>query len=147
MDLHNLKNTEKRKSRKRVGRGDSSGLGRTAGRGEKGQMSRSGASHRPYFEGGQIPFFRRLPRRGFKSRNKKIFHLINVRTLDELFNENDEITINLLQSKSIIGKDDLPLKVLADGEITKPLKVIADKFSAAAKSKIETAGGSCELRS
>lgn len=146
MKLHNLKpTTGSKRGKKRVGRGDSSGLGRTAGRGEKGQMSRSGAHHRPYFEGGQIPFFRRLPKRGFKSRNHKFYNVVNVVELDEVFEANAEITADILKEKGMIRDNGLPLKVLADGEISKALTVKASKFSEAAKAKIEAAGGKCEL--
>ena len=146
MKLHDLHPTEgSRRPRKRVGRGDSSGLGRTCGRGEKGQMSRSGASHRPYFEGGQIPLFRRLPKRGFKSLNHKEYNLINTRTLEEFCDANAVVDIALLREKGVVGKSDLPLKVLADGELSKALTIKANKFSKSAKAKIEAAGGTCEV--
>ncbi len=146
MELHNLNRCEDIKHRrKRVGRGDSSGLGHTCGRGMNGQMSRSGAAHRPYFEGGQIPLFRRLPKRGFKSLNHKNFNLVNIRVLEEFFDEGTEISIELLREKGIVGKSKLPLKVLADGEISKSLTVIADKFSKVAQEKIENAGGTCKI--
>jgi large subunit ribosomal protein L15 len=146
MKLHDLHPTEgSRRPRKRVGRGDSSGLGRTCGRGEKGQMSRSGASHRPYFEGGQIPLFRRLPKRGFKSLNHKEYNLVNTRTLEEFCDANAVVDIALLREKGVVGKSDLPLKVLADGELSKSLTIKANKFSKSAKAKIEAAGGTCEV--
>ena len=146
MKLHDLHPTEgSRRPRKRVGRGDSSGLGRTCGRGEKGQMSRSGASHRPYFEGGQIPLFRRLPKRGFKSLNHKEYNLVNTRTLEEFCDANSVVDIAVLRDKGVIGKSDLPLKVLADGELSKALTIKANKFSKSAKAKIEAAGGTCEV--
>ena len=148
MNLHNLKPTEgSRHRRRRVGRGDSSGLGHTCGRGEKGQNSRSGASSRPYFEGGQIPFFRRLPKRGFNSPNHKVYNLINTRVLEELFAANDVVDEAALRAKGLICKSDRELKVLADGDLSKPLTVKANKFSKAAKAKIEAAGGTCELLS
>jgi len=146
MELHNLKRCEDIKHRrKRVGRGDSSGLGHTCGRGMNGQMSRSGAAHRPYFEGGQIPFFRRLPKRGFKSLNHKYFNLVNIDILNETFEDGSEVTINDLRAHGIVGKSKLPLKVLGNGEISKKITIIADKFSAIAKSKIEAAGGNCKI--
>ena len=146
MKLHDLHPTEgSRRPRKRVGRGDSSGLGRTCGRGEKGQMSRSGASHRPYFEGGQIPLFRRLPKRGFKSLNHKEYNLVNTRTLEEFCDANAVVDIAFLREKGVVGKSDLPLKVLADGELSKALTIKASKFSKSAKAKIEAAGGTCEV--
>ena len=131
--------------RKRVGRGDSSGLGRTCGRGEKGQKSRSGSTIRPHFEGGQIPLFRRLPKRGFNHPTHKEYNLVNVSTLEEFFDAGAEVDAEALRSKGVIRKNSLPLKVLADGEVTKSLKVKAAKFSKAAKEKIEAAGGACEV--
>ena len=145
MKLHTLKNTEgARKRRKRVGRGDASGWGRTAGRGEKGQSSRSGSSRRLHFEGGQIPLFRRLPKRGFKSRNHKDYTVVNLSELDKVFVANDTVDEKLLREKSIVPKIKYGLKILGNGEITKPLTVIADHFSVTAKEKIEKAGGKCE---
>ena len=146
MKLHSLSTTEgSTKSRKRVGRGDGSGYGRTAGRGEKGQKSRTGSVIRPFFEGGQIPLFRRLPKRGFTSRNHKNFNLINVATLETLCDAGAVVTIEALREIGIIGKNKLPLKVLGNGEITKALTIKAEKFSVSAKEKIEKAGGTCEV--
>ncbi len=146
MKLHELKPTAgSRKARKRVGRGDSSGLGKTAGRGDKGQHSRTGSKKRPYFEGGQIPFFRRLPKRGFKQPTHIEYNLVNVSVLDKSFEANEVVDLDVLKSKGIIGKSDLALKVLANGEISKPLTVKAAKFSEAAQAKIEAAGGKCEI--
>jgi large subunit ribosomal protein L15 len=146
MKLHDLHPTEGSKHvRKRVGRGDSSGHGKTAGRGENGQMSRSGASHRPYFEGGQIPLFRRLPKRGFKSPNHKIFNLVNIADIEANFEAGAVIDENILREKALIGKHQHQLKILADGEITKAMTIKAHKFSKAAIIKIEAAGGTCEV--
>jgi large subunit ribosomal protein L15 len=145
MKLHELRPAEGAKHRrKRVGRGDSSGLGHTCGRGEKGQKSRSGSTIRPHFEGGQIPLFRRIPKRGFNHPTHKEFNLVNVSTLEQYFEAGDEIDAEVLRSKGLIRKNDLPLKILANGDLTKALKVKAAKFSKAAKEKIESAGGSCE---
>ena len=145
MKLHDLHTTPGSKHRiKRVGRGDASGWGRTCGRGEKGQMSRSGAKHRPYFEGGQIPLFRRIPKRGFKSRNHKEFNIVNVATINENFEAGDIVNIETLRAKGIIGDSKLPLKILANGDISISLTVKANKYSAVAIEKIEAAGGSCE---
>lgn len=145
MKLHDLHTAEgSTKKRKRVGRGDSSGLGRTAGRGEKGQKSRTGSVIRPHFEGGQIPLFRRLPKVGFTSRNRKQYNLVNVSVLEEICKADETVTLEALRKKGIIGKNELPLKVLGNGEITKALTVKAEKFSEAAKAKIEKAGGKCE---
>lgn len=146
MKLHTLKNTEgARKKRKRVGRGDGSNWGRTAGRGEKGQSSRSGSSRRLHFEGGQIPLFRRLPKRGFKSRNHKDYTVINLSDLEKTFSANDTVDEKLLIEKSLTPKIKYGLKILGNGEITKPLTVIANHFSESAKAKIEKAGGKCEV--
>ena len=145
MKLHSLQTSEgSKRPRKRVGRGDSSGYGRTCGRGEKGQKSRSGAVRRPYFEGGQIPLFRRLPKRGFNSRNHKEFNLVNVSVLETVFEAGETVNLENLREKGIVGKNALPLKVLGNGEISKALTVKADKFSASAREKIEKAGGTCE---
>ena len=146
MKLHELKpNTGAVKRRKRVGRGDGTGLGGTCGRGEKGQMSRSGASHRPYFEGGQITYFRRLPKRGFKSLNKKEFNLVNVGELEKAFDANAIVDEKVLKEKRLVGDKNFDLKILANGELSKALTVRAAKFSAAAKAKIEAVGGKCEI--
>ena len=145
MKLHTLKSSAPRKSRKRVGRGTGNGHGRTCGRGDKGQMARSGAVRRPYFEGGQIPFFRRIPKKGFNCPSHKVYALINVGKLEELFDAGDEIDFEKLSGKGVVGKLGAGLKVLGDGEITKSLTVKAVKFSEAARSKIEAAGGTCEV--
>ena len=146
MKLHEMKpNAGAVKRRKRVGRGDGSGLGGTCGRGEKGQMSRSGAAHRPYFEGGQITFFRRLPKRGFKSLNKKEFNLVNINELEKVFEANAVVDEKVLRENGLIGDKPFALKVLGNGEISKALTVRAAKFSASAKAKIEAAGGKCEI--
>ncbi len=145
MKLHELKNTVPRQPRKRVGRGDGSGSGRTAGRGDKGAGARSGSSRRPYFEGGQIPFIRRLPKRGFNNPNHIEFNVINILVLEENFQPGQSIDKQELQRRGLLGKSNLPLKILGDGTVTKALQVKADKFSASAREKIEAAGGSCEL--
>lgn len=134
-----------RKHRSRVGRGDGSNWGGTAGRGHKGQKSRSGAKIRHHFEGGQTPIFRRLPKRGFNSGVKVQFNVINVAALEEHFEAGAEVTDAVLKEKGIIGKSKYQLKVLGEGEIKKALKVKAQRFSATAKAKIEAAGGSCEI--
>ena len=146
MKLHSLEVAPGSKHRKRrVGRGDSSGTGGTCGRGENGQHSRSGAKIRPYFEGGQIPLFRRLPKRGFKSLNRVIFHTVNLSKIDANFKANAVVDAEKLHKKGLIGKHDYALKILANGEITKALTVKADKFSKAAQAAIEAAGGKCEI--
>lgn len=146
MKLHTMSPTPgSRKSRKRVGRGDSSGLGKTAGRGEKGQKSRSGATIRPFFEGGQIPLFRRLPKRGFKNADRIVYALVNLNVLDANFNAGDVVDVDALREKKLLGKGENIVKILANGEITKALTVKAAKFSAAAAEKIAAAGGTVEI--
>ena len=146
MKLHNLSPAPgSRKPRKRVGRGDSSGLGKTAGRGDKGQKSRSGAVIRPFFEGGQIPLFRRLPKRGFKNADRIIYQLVNLSAIDEKFNAGDVVTDETMRAKKMLGKAVLPIKILANGEITKAVTVKAEAFSQAAIAKIEAAGGKVEV--
>lgn len=146
MKLHELSPTPgSRQRRKRVGRGDSSGLGKTAGRGEKGQKSRSGAKIRPFFEGGQTPLFRRLPKRGFNSPNRIEYHLVNLNVLEEAFNAGDVVDEATLREKNLLGKKVQPVKILANGEITKALTIKAEKFSAQAQAKIEAAGGKVEV--
>ena len=146
MKLHELSPAPgSRKPRKRVGRGDSSGLGKTAGRGDKGQKSRTGSVVRPFFEGGQIPFFRRLPKRGFKNPDRVVFQLVNLNIIDANFNAGDVVDAASLREKKLLGKATLPIKILANGEITKAVTVKAEAFSAAAVSKIEAAGGKTEV--
>ena len=145
MRLHDIQVTPgSRKVRHRVGRGDGSGWGGTAGRGEKGQKSRTGASIRHHFEGGQTPSFRRIPKRGFNSGIKELFNDVNVDMLDKNFEAGAEVTSDVLRQKGLIGKAVAPLKILGNGEISKALTVKAEKFSASAKSKIEAAGGKAE---
>ena len=146
MKLHELSPAPgSRKARKRVGRGDSSGLGKTAGRGDKGQKSRTGSVIRPFFEGGQIPFFRRLPKRGFKNPDRIVFQLVNLNIIDANFNAGEVVDAASLREKKLLGKATLPIKILANGEITKAVTVKAEAFSAAAVSKIEAAGGKTEV--
>lgn len=147
MKLHTLKSTPgSRKLRQRVGRGDGSGQGGTAGRGHKGQKSRTGAAIRLHFEGGQTPTFRRLPKVGFsRPCPKVIFNVVNVGDIDKAFEAGEAVDETALRLKGILGKAEAPLKILANGEITKALKVKANCFSAAAREKIEKAGGSCEV--
>jgi len=145
MTLQNLNNPKGFKKRKRVGRGDSSGLGRTCGRGEKGQKSRSGSKIRLHFEGGQIPLFRRLPHiRGFKARNHKNWTCVNVSSLEAAFEAGAVVDAQALIDKKIISSVDFGLKILAKGEINKSFTIKANIFSDSAKQKIEAAGGTCE---
>lgn len=128
-----------RKQRKRLGRGPGSGHGKTAGRGHKGFKSRSGSGIKPGFEGGQMPLQRRLPKRGFTNINKIKFSLVSLSTLDKLEDTSDVTTTSLIELG--FANKGLPVKILANGEITKAVTVTVDKVSAGAKAKIEAAGG------
>ena len=129
------------RSKKRVGRGHGSGLGRNAGRGEKGYHSRSGSKHRPWFEGGQMPLHRRVPKRGFSNfLFKKEFQLVNVCDLEKL--DVDSVDANVMKDNGLVKYTMRPIKVLGYGELLKKLNVIASAFSSSAKEKIEKAGGS-----
>ncbi|AUJ24379.1 50S ribosomal protein L15 [Virgibacillus dokdonensis] len=145
MKLHELKAAEgTRKNRNRVGRGMSSGNGKTSGRGHKGQKARSGGGTRPGFEGGQLPLFQRLPKRGFTNIHRKEFAIVNVETLNR-FEEGTEITPELLLEEGVVSKLKAGIKVLGNGSIEKKLTVKAHKFSASAKEAIEAAGGQTEV--
>ena len=128
-------------NKKRVGRGPGSGLGYTAARGEKGQKSRSGYSRKIGFEGGQMPLHRRLPKRGFTNIFKKQWVEISLSALDRHFSENEEITPDVLHNRGLIKKAKHDVVVLGTGEISKPLRVSAHRFTKSAKEKIEKAGG------
>jgi large subunit ribosomal protein L15 len=127
-------------SRKRVGRGTGSGLGKTAGRGHKGGKSRSGHSSRPGFEGGQMPLIRRVPKRGFTNEFRIEYSVVNVGRLAGL---GARVTPEMLAEAGLVHAG-RPLKVLGHGEITTAVTVVANKFSASARTKIEAAGGRCE---
>lgn len=134
-----------RRSRKRVGRGDAAGGGSYAGRGMKGQKSRSGPGLRPGFEGGQMPLIKGLPmKRGFNNRYKTHYALVNLDTLQERFAADDRVTPETLRALGIIRRVRRPVKVVGDGELSHPLRVAAHKFTASARAKIEAAGGSVE---
>ena len=134
------------KSRFRKGRGIGSGNGKTAGKGHKGQNARSGGGVRPGFEGGQLPLYRRLPKRGFKNFPfKKEYAIVNLRALEAGFNDGDEITVEKLLESRIIKKKLDGVKILAAGNLTKKLTVKANVFSENAKTKIESAGGKAEV--
>lgn len=144
MKLHELQYEDgSRRSRKRVGRGTASGYGKTAGRGTKGQNSRSGGGVRLGFEGGQTPLFQRLPKRGFTNYNRKDYAIVNVERLN-VFEEGTTVTPELLLEEGIISKVLSGVKILGDGELTKKLTVSANKFSQSAKASIEAAGGTVE---
>jgi len=141
--LNNLKPTEgSTHKKKRVGRGPGSGLGKTAGRGHKGQKSRSGYSSKIGFEGGQMPLQRRLPKRGFTNIFKKKWLEISLAKLEENFNAGDEITPTILHERGLIKKAKHDLVILGTGDMSKALKISAHRFTKTAKDKIEKAGGS-----
>lgn len=128
-----------RKNRKRVGRGVGSGTGKTCGKGHKGQKSRSGGKPHPWFEGGQMPLQRRLPKRGFHNLFRKIYEIVNLGQLDGI-NGDEPVTPEMLKEKGLIKKIKA-VKILAEGEIKKGLTIHAHKFSQSALKKIESSGG------
>ena len=146
MQLNDLRPAEgSKKNRKRIGRGDSSGTGTTAGRGYKGQLSRSGGGKGKGFEGGQQPLAMRLPKLpGFTNHSRVEYAPVNVSRLDGLFNDGDVVDSAALVEKGVIKAEFIPVKVLGDGELTKKLTVRVDKVSASAQAKIEAAGGKVE---
>lgn len=144
VELHELKpNPGSHRDRKRVGRGEGSGLGKTSGRGQKGQKARSGASIPARFEGGQMPLHRRLPKRGFNPLERTEYQVVNVRVFEEI--EEDEITPELLRSYGLIGSKQKPVKILGSGEVGRKLTVKAHAFSGTAREKIEAAGGTATV--
>ena len=145
MKLHELQPAEgSRKTRHRVGRGNSSGRGKTSGRGHKGQKARSGGGTRLGFEGGQTPLFQSLPKRGFTNINRKDYAVVNLDVLNR-FEEGTEISPALLVETGIIKDEKSGIKVLANGKVEHKLTVKAHKFSKAAKDAIEAAGGTVEV--
>jgi len=128
--------------KKRVGRGPGTGLGKTAGRGEKGQKSRSGYSAKIGFEGGQMPLHRRLPKRGFTNIFKKRWLEVSLAALEQHFKANEEVTPELLHARGIIKKAKHDVVVLGNGELSKALRISAHRFTRSAREKIEKAGGS-----
>jgi large subunit ribosomal protein L15 len=146
MKLHELSPAKGSKhARKRLGRGPGSGTGKTAGRGEKGQKSRSGHTHRPGFEGGQMPLVRRVPKRGFTNIWRTEYTVVNLSQLEKLdaTTGGDEVTPDLLVARGLARRG-RPVKVLGVGEVGRAYKVKAHRFSKSARAKIEAAGGSCE---
>lgn len=146
MELHELKpSAGSRHARKRLGRGTSSGQGKTAGRGQKGQLARSGGKTRLGFEGGQMPLFRRMPKRGFKNINRKEYATVNLRDLNR-FDDGAEINPAVLVESGLVKKELDGIKLLGSGELTtKNLKITVNQFSQAAKDAVEAAGGSVEV--
>ena len=146
MKLHELNAAPEAKTRKRVGRGPGSGLGKTSGRGENGQKSRSGATIPAWFQGGQTPLYRIVPKRQFNNaRFKTEYATINLSDLNKMFNDGDVVTPELLKEKGIIKKQLCGVKVLGNGELEKKLTVKANRFSSSAVTKIESAGGKAEV--
>ncbi len=140
MDLGQLKHARgSKKKRKRVGRGPGSGHGKTSCRGHKGQKSRSGSKTRSWFEGGQMPLQRRVPKRGFTNIFRKSYQTVNVGELERL--KKDKVSPEILLKARLIRKRNMELKVLGNGNVTKPLEVTAHAFSKSAKEKLEAAGG------
>ena len=146
MYIHDLKNADgARTSKKRLGRGIGSGIGKTSGKGHKGQNARSGGGVRPGFEGGQMPLYRRLPMKGFtNAKFKKVYSIVNVSSLN-IFEANTEVDAVKLLEAGILSKIEKDgVKILGNGELTVALKVIANKFTNQAKEKITAQGGSVE---
>ncbi|MCE4957850.1 50S ribosomal protein L15 [Macrococcoides caseolyticum] len=145
MKLHEMKPVEgARKERNRVGRGMASGNGKTSGRGHKGQKARSGGGVRLGFEGGQLPLFRRLPKRGFTNINRKDYAIVNLDQLNR-FEDGTEVTPALLIETGVVSNEKSGIKILGNGELTAKLTVKAHKFSASAKEAIEGKGGTTEV--
>lgn len=145
MKLNELKATEgSRRNRKRVGRGTSSGYGKTSGRGQKGQLARSGGKTRLGFEGGQMPLYRRMPKRGFNNINRKEYAIINLNALNK-FEAGSEVTIDSLKEAGIVKKELAGVKLLANGKLDVKLTVKVNKVSESAKKAVETAGGTVEV--
>ncbi len=145
MNLHTLKASPGARTRRvRVGRGESSGLGKTSGRGHKGQYQRKGHKHKAGFEGGQMPLIRRIPKRGFQNPNPKVFAPVNVAAL-ERFDTGAEITPEGLRAAGLVNGRWDGIKLLGGGDLTRALQVRAHAFSASARAKIEAAGGSCQV--
>lgn len=145
MNLHSLRNTKGAKHRKmRVGRGRASGKGKTSGRGHKGQMSRSGSGHKPGFEGGQMPLIRRLPKRGFTHLKKRTLVPVNISKLSR-FDDGIIIDLDVLKNAGLATGPIDGVKILGMGDLSKKLIVKAQAFSTSARTKIEAAGGQCEV--
>ena len=147
MKMHELKPADGAKtSAKRLGRGIGSGLGKTSGKGHKGQNARSGGGVRPGFEGGQMPLVRRIPKRGFNNRFRKVYSIVNLSALENKFENGAIIDADALLESGVLSKvEDAGVKVLGGGELTKAFTIKANKFSASAKEAIEKAGGSVEV--
>ncbi|MCS7207743.1 MAG: 50S ribosomal protein L15 [Dehalococcoidia bacterium] len=146
MQLHNLRpQPGARRPRRRIGRGTGSGRGDLSGRGRGGQKARSGKGPRPGFEGGQTPLILRLPhKRGFHNPFPKTYQIVHLGDLDARFSSGEEVTVERMVQAGLVRHPDRPVKVLADGDLTKPLRVVAHRFSATARQKVLSAGGQVE---
>ena len=146
MKLESLPKTKELKNIKRIGHGPGSGMGKTSTHGQKGQKSRSGVSIHAWFQGGQSPLYRRIPKRGFKNtRFETKYAVINIGDLDKFFKNGEEVTPEILKARGIIKKELDGVKVLAGGELTKKLTVKANRFSSKAVTKILESGGTTEV--
>ena len=146
MKLETLPKSKEAKARKRVGRGPGSGMGKTSTRGEKGQLARSGGGVPAWFQGGQSPLYRRLPKRGFNNaRFTTRYATINLDDLNKYFNDGDVVTPEVLKERGIVKKQLSGIKVLASGALEKKITVKAHRFSSTAVTKIEAAGGKAEV--
>jgi len=144
VNLHSLENVAgARKRRKRLGRGEASGTGKTAGRGTKGQHSRTGSGYDPTFEGGQMPLYRRIPKYGFKNRNRVEFAPVNVGKLN-CFEDGAEVDQAALRKAGLVNGRIKKVKILGQGDLDRKLTVLADAFSKSALEKIESAGGAAK---
>ena len=146
MRLENLPKSKETKGIKRVGRGPGSGMGKTSTRGEKGQKARSGASIPAWFQGGQSPLYRRIPKRGFNNKRfRNEFATINLEDLNKFFKDGDVVTPEILKERGIIKKSLCGIKVLGTGSLDKKITIKAHRFSSKAVTKIEEAGGKAEV--
>ncbi len=146
MKLNELSKAPEAKTNKRVGRGPGSGLGKTSGRGQKGQKSRSGVSISAWFQGGQTPLYRRVPKRGFNNARFTVrYATLNLSDLNKFFNDGDEVTPEILKERGIIKKQLNGVKILGSGDLEKKLTIKANRFSSTAVTKIESAGGKVEV--
>ena len=146
MRLENLPKSKETKGIKRVGRGPGSGMGKTSTRGQKGQKSRSGVSIKPWFQGGQSPLYRRIPKRGFNNSNFTTrYATINLSDLNKFFNDGDVVSEEILKERGIIKKPLAGIKILGNGNLEKKLTIKANRFTSFAVTKIENAGGKAEV--
>lgn len=145
MKLNELSPSVPKKNRKRIGRGNSSGWGKTAGKGSNGQNSRAGGGVKPYFEGGQMPIYRRVPKRGFNTIFKKEYTVVSLSFLNDNFEDGEEVSLETLFNKYLIKKGRDGVKILGNGELNKKLTVKVHKISKSAKAAVEAKGGTVEL--